>query len=108
MAGQQRAPKQWSLGKKETVNSFESWKQNLSYVLSLDPNFAPFLVSGATWEKKTRNSPFRGFTDDGEAVPAASQCTRQQKVTMMELMLGQIENYSRDIQVLINKKFHVE
>ena len=40
-----RAPKQWTLTKTETVNSFENWRQNLQYILSLDANFAPFLQS---------------------------------------------------------------
>ena len=42
MAGN-RAPKQWSLTRQETIASFEAWRQNLQYRLSLDPNFAPFL-----------------------------------------------------------------
>jgi hypothetical protein len=49
-----RALKQWSLTKNETITSFESWRQNLVYTLSLDNSFAPFLVSGVKWEKKTR------------------------------------------------------
>ena len=28
----------------ETINSFDNWKQNLLYTLSLDSNFAPFLA----------------------------------------------------------------
>ena len=41
-----RAPKQWCLTKVETVNSFENWRQNLQYTLSLDANFAQFLTDG--------------------------------------------------------------
>ena len=37
-----RAPKQWVLTKNETINTYESWKQNIQYVLSLDASFAPF------------------------------------------------------------------
>ena len=87
-----RAPKQWCLTKEETVNSFENWKQNLQYVLSLDPNFADFLLDDSTWEKKTRTNPLRGFENDTDAVPAARRRTAQQKVTHLELMLGQIAN----------------
>ena len=36
-----RAPKQWSLTKNETITTFEAWRQNLQYSLSLDANFAP-------------------------------------------------------------------
>eukprot|EP00058_Branchiostoma_floridae_P000331 XP_002585819.1 hypothetical protein BRAFLDRAFT_111074 [Branchiostoma floridae] len=37
--------------KTETINSFESWRANLIYSLSLDHNFTPFLVNGFTWQK---------------------------------------------------------
>ena len=52
------APKQWSLSKTETVKSFENWKQNLVYTLSLDSHFAPFQADGVTWGKKTKASPY--------------------------------------------------
>ena len=88
-----RAPKQWSLSKTETITSFEAWRQNLVYTLSLDHNFAPFLVEGFTWVKKTATVPLRGFTDDDETVPEASRRTAAQTVNLLELMLGQIANY---------------
>ena len=53
MAQSNRAPKQWCLTKIETVNTFENWKQNLQYSLSLDGNFAPYLVEGTQWLKKS-------------------------------------------------------
>lgn len=93
MAATSRAPKQWCLTKTESINSFENWKQNLIYTLSLDANFAPFLVEGASWNKKTRTEPLRGFTDDGDDVAEAQRRTAQQKVNMLELLLGQIANY---------------
>jgi hypothetical protein len=93
MATTHRAPKQWSLSKSETVSSFENWKHNLQYTLSLDPNFATFLVDDFKWGKKTKASPLRGFTNDNEQVPEAKRLTAQQKATMLELMLGQIANY---------------
>ena len=46
-----RAPKQWSLTKNETITTFEAWRQNLQYSLSLDANFAPFLADTFTWLK---------------------------------------------------------
>lgn len=88
-----QAPKQWSLSKNETVTSFENWKHNLVYTLSLDPNFAPFLGEDFQWDKKTKESPLRGFTTDGDDVPTARRRTAEQKVSMLELMLGQIANY---------------
>ena len=88
-----RALKQWPLSKTEPVNSFENWGQNLTFTLSLDNNFATFLADGAVWDKRTKVNPFKGLTDDGDSVPAASGLTAQQKVTFLELMLGQIANY---------------
>jgi hypothetical protein len=82
MASSIRAPKQWCLTKTESINSFESWKQNLVYTLSLDANFVPFLVEGALWKKKTKTEPLRGFVNDGDDVAQAQRRTAQQKVNM--------------------------
>ena len=88
-----RAPKQWALTKQETITSFEVWRQNLQYILSLDPNFAAFLLEDTTWLRKTSSSPLQGFKNDGEDVLAANRRTAAQKVSHLELMLGQIANY---------------
>lgn len=93
MAASHRAPKQWCLTKDETVNSFENWKQNLQYILSLDLKFAKFLGEGVTWEKKSRSSPKRGFNDDKSSDNDAERQSATQKVATLELMLGQIANY---------------
>ena len=61
MAATPRAPKQWCRTKTETETSLENWRQNLVNTLSLDAQFASFLLDGATWLKKTKNSPLRGF-----------------------------------------------
>ena len=86
-----RAPKQWSLTKNETITSFESWKQNLIYSLSLDLSFALFLITGSTWTKKTRTTPLRGLVDDPEGTP--NRRNAAQKVAQLDLLLGQIANY---------------
>ena len=85
----QRAPKQWCL---TNVKYFTNCKQNLQYTLSLDSNFKPFLIDGATWGKKVKADPYRGQVDtiDQEGV---IQKTRETKLNMLELMLGQIANY---------------
>ena len=88
-----RAPKQWSLTKHESITSFEAWRHNLQYSLSLDPNFASFLADNTSWQKKSPTHPLRGLTDDDEEVPAARRRTAQQKCTHLELMLGQIANF---------------
>ena len=59
-----RAPKQWALGKVETVTTFNAWKDNLVYILSLETKFAPFLVNSYTWQKYSTADVNRGFTDD--------------------------------------------
>ena len=88
-----RAPKQWALTKQEIITSFDAWRQNLQYILSLDPNFASFLLEDTTWLRKSSSSPLRGLENDGEDVLEANRRTAAQKVTRLELMLGQIANY---------------
>ena len=88
-----RAPKQWLLTKQETITSFEAWRQNIQYTLSLDPNFATFLLEDTTWLRKTNAAPLRGLANDDEDVPQARRRTAAQKVTHLELMLGQIANF---------------
>ena len=88
-----RAPKQWSLTKNKSITSFEAWRQNLQYSLSLDANLAPFLADTFTWQKKSSTAPNRGLTSDGEAVPEARRRTAAQKNVHLELMLGQIANF---------------
>ena len=88
-----RAPKQWQLTKNETINSFENWKQNLMYILSLDQNFSSFIVHGFKWTKKTVANPNRGLANDGGDVPEAQRKTATQKCIQLELMLGQIAKF---------------
>ena len=80
-----------AINKAETITSYESWRQNLTYILSLDKNFVPFLE--ATWQKQTAASPRRGLTADGSAVPEAQRLTAAQKNAHLDLLLGQIANF---------------
>ena len=89
----QRAPRQWSLTKEESVNSFESWRQNLLYIFSLDHNFARYLADGFTWQRKTAANPNRGLVADVAPVPEAQRRTAPQKSVQLDLLLGQIANY---------------
>ena len=92
---QKKAPKQWCLTKEENLNSFNAWKENLIYVLSLDSNFTPYLKAGVTWEKQTPTDEYRGFIDDGEEVTdAAARKTKETKVTHLNMLLGQIANFA--------------
>ena len=86
-----RAPKQWCLTKYETINTFENWRQNLIYTFSVDENFTDFIAADAKWERKAKASPNRGFARDPEGT--TPRRTAAQKVTQLELMLGQIANY---------------
>ncbi|CAB4041809.1 Retrovirus-related Pol poly from transposon opus, partial [Paramuricea clavata] len=45
------------------------------------------------WLRKTSTAPLRGLGNDGEDVPEASRRTAAQKLTHLELMLGQVANY---------------
>ncbi len=92
MAQSLRAPKQWCLSKHESINSYERWQRNQIYTLSQDSNLACFLIPSAKWEKKGRRNPKRGYTDDTDG-DANSRRTAEQKMTHLELMLGQIANY---------------
>ena len=91
MAASPRAPKQWQLTKIETITLYESWRENLIYVLSLGKNFVPFL--DATWQKQTAANPRRGLTNDGSVVPEAQRLTAVQKNAHLDLLLGQIVNF---------------
>ena len=107
-----RATKQWSLTKSETVNSFESWKQNLNYILSLDNNFASFLDPNVTLMKKSRTITNRGFIDDTEEIPEASCKSAIQKVTHLEMhqCITHLEKHKRrqtQISAYNNKKLDV-
>jgi hypothetical protein len=93
MASSHRAPKQWCLTTNETINSFENWRQNLLYTLTLDPNFTTFLQDQFEWKKKSKKDAFRGMTDDAAPIPVAERRTKQQKLKSLELMLGQIANF---------------
>ena len=93
MASLQRAPKQWCLCKSETITSFESWRQNLIYTLSLDEYFTEFLREGFQWKKKSKTTTHRGLADDGEPIVKTKRRTAQQKASALELMLGQIANF---------------
>ena len=91
MSAAQRAPKLWLLTDSETINSIETWRQNLLYILTLDDKFIPFLST--SWSKKTAQSPTHGLTSDGDTVPEGSRPTAAQKNLNLELMLGQIANF---------------
>lgn len=43
--------------------------------------------------KKTKTTPYRGFSDDDENIPEANRLAKEQKVNILELLLGQIANY---------------
>ena len=90
-----KAPKQWTLQKDESLNSYNNWKENLIYTLSLDKNFARFIKPDVTWGKITVSNSTRGFVDDGEEVTdAQSRLSREQKLANLNLMLGQIANFA--------------
>lgn len=84
-----RAPKQRVLTTNETLTSFEAWKANLLYILTLDNAFAPYLETSWT---KTSVDTNRGLKDD--SVENVFAKTAAQKKIQLELMLGMIANYA--------------
>lgn len=91
MAATHRAPKQWCLTTRETISSFENWKQNLIYTLSLDQAFSTYLTSN--WLVTSKANPNRGYVDDVAPIPEGQRKSAIQKKTTLEMMLGQIANY---------------
>ena len=90
-----RAPKQWALGKAETITTFNAWKDNLLYILSLESKFTSFLVDNASWMKYSSTDPNRGYTDDaGAANTPPTGLKKEEKVKNLNLFLGQIANYA--------------
>ena len=61
------------------------------YHISLDENFAPFIVNGVTWLRQTNANPARGLADDPADAP--NRRTALQKVAQLNLMLGFIANF---------------
>ena len=91
------APKIRELQKsKETLSSFENWRGNLIYNLTLNPNFAEFLDEDCTWKKKSEHR-YRGFSDitetDNEG-KISSVKTAAQRASFLDLCLGMIAGYA--------------
>ena len=78
------AQMQWTLSEHESSTTLENWKTHLMCTLSTEEIFSPFLQPNATWRRKTKNCPFRGFTG-----PDASE-----KTTILELMLLRIAMFA--------------
>ena len=89
-------PKIRELGSKESFSSFESWRGNLIYNLTLNPNFAEFLDEDCVWKKKSEDR-LRGFNDtiikDAEGKNVI-QTTAAQKASFLDLCLGMIAGYA--------------
>ena len=91
------------LTEKETISSFSSWKQNLEFQLTTCKEFAPFLAVGVTWSSSKVN--YRGLTDDGEDVAAASRKLAVQKHGALDHMIRLISSYCPEhIQSEIERK----
>ena len=88
--GTRFAPKTWVLSKEETPSSFETWKENLIFNLTIDGSFAEFLTEGFQWAAASVAN--RGLVAD-EAGTANAR-TAQQKKAYLELMLGSIAGYA--------------
>ncbi len=94
MANSYKALKQWSLPSNATSINYESWKNNFLFSLNIDDAYKPFLKEDATWGRLTKASPNRGLIDDADTVDEARRLTATQKVTNLNMMLGQIANFA--------------
>ena len=84
------APKTWALTKEETPSSFETWKENLLFNLTIDGSFNEFLAEGFTWKAPTvLNRGLRDDEGDGQ-----NKRTAAQKVLCLNMMLGSIAGYA--------------
>ena len=88
--GTRFAPKTWILSKEETPSSFETWKENLLFNLTIDGSFSEFLQEGFTWSVHSELN--RGLVDDD--VATANSRTAQQKAAYLNLMLGSIAGFA--------------
>ena len=82
-----RPPKQWTLSENETITSFDSWKSNILYNLSLNNEFALFLEG--EWAPKS--TPNHGFDDD--PLEQLARKTAAQKSILLDRMLGLIAQF---------------
>ena len=80
----------------KAMESYQEWNDSqlgkleakLNVHLSLEPKFAPFLITGTTWNKKTWAEPLQDFTDDPASTINAH--TTSEKIVQLELLLSQI------------------
>ena len=84
-----RGPKLLPLENGAPITRYMSWKDSLLYSLSLEATFAPFLLDGVQWKKKSSADRVRGLRATGEG---ATLVTAAQRVLHLEMMLGQIAN----------------
>ena len=79
------------LTENETISSFNSWKQNLTFQLTTAAEFVPFLARGFTWRPSKVQD--RGMEDDGEDVPMARRKLALQKAALLDQMIRFISSY---------------
>ena len=89
----QLGPKLKQLSSRETLNSIETWKNNILYNLSLNPNFAPYLKVGFKFGKKTKDKPSRDLTDS----VGDDALSKEAKCITVDMMLTQVANWAEVI-----------
>lgn len=78
-----KAPRLWALTENKTITSFEAWRSNMAYSMSLNPDFVEFCSADFTWSKKRK-----GVVNSG--LQAMGNRTAAQRVAALEVMLQQI------------------
>ena len=92
------APKTRCLTDVETPSTFETWKENLVFNLTIDGSFEEFIQEEFKWGPAT--TTYRGLTNDDEEIFGPKR-TAKQKEAYLQLMLGSIASYAP----VISRKF---
>ena len=83
------APKPRALTENENSSTFETWKDNLLFHLTMEGNFEEFLEDDCEWGPPTQ--PYRGLKADTEGT---NKKTAKQKDAWLKLMLGSIASFA--------------
>ena len=95
MAHKSLVPKQRCLTEDESPSSFESWMESLVFHISLSDKSARFLPTGDL--NKWTSAADRGFVDDindGPGITADNKMNKQNKVSLLNIVLGSIASYA--------------
>ena len=102
MAHKSLVPKPRDLTEDESQTSFESWKEAMTFTISLSDKSARFLPSGnlSTWT----TAEDRGFVDDADTDPGVTpenKMNKETKLSLLNVVLGSLAGHA----TVINSNF---